>query len=165
MIYERILARTRTMWVLNYAREYAKRGIKLPVFGDLPNFGKHGELIILQKLISVIVLGKYSYTFKPGFICDLGSVPKFFRSVVDNDDYRLLLAFFVHDANFGCHFLSFRASNRVLWEMAKLRDYPWPRRVLMWLSVASLVGLLKYRKQGRHEYMSKTVDFKHVTGG
>jgi len=47
---------------------------------------------------------KFKYVFSPGFICDKGSIPKIARSYVDNDCPEFLFGFFVHDANYACHF-------------------------------------------------------------
>lgn len=60
-----------------------------------------------------------SYEFDPGFISDKGSVPKYLRSIVDNDDGDFLMSFYIHDANYKCHFMTRGESDDLLREMAK----------------------------------------------
>jgi hypothetical protein len=62
------------------------------------------------------------YTFRKGWIFDTASVPKFMRSLIDNDERRLLVPAMIHDANF-----------RV-------------RAGLAWFAVSSFVGRIKFNR-------------------
>ena len=70
-------------------------------------------------------------------------MPKFLRSVGDNDDLRILLGSLVHDANFACNFWSFELSNQMLKQMV---HYNFIIKNLIYLSVSSSIARKSYDK-------------------
>jgi hypothetical protein len=160
---------TRVQWKKEF-------GIVLPTRKELgEQFTNLEDLRILLNRVTVRVEFRnrrpLEYTFDRGFITDLASVPKCFRSFVDNDDLRILVAALVHDYNFSTHFLDpetakgqpvenvgFRRANKLFYGMCRNRRLPWVRCVLAYVAVNSVVGRAKYEKEcpRRNPWTQKT---------
>ena len=91
------------------------------------------------------------FVFKPGFITDFASVPRFFRGIVDNDDPKIIIPAFVHDVNFLSHFLSFKDSNKLFLSMMRLEGMKRFRSRIAYWAVASFVGRRIYWNYGKHK--------------
>lgn len=136
--------------------------LDLPPPEDLPKFGRPSEVRILFTPSLDVRLGfrdrgDILYRFFRGFMTDLASVPRGFRSVVDNDDLRLLLAALVHDRNFTTHSVGFGSANRIFYGMIREAGYPVPRAVTAYLAVNSIFGRARYEKTpARDPWTEKT---------
>lgn len=152
-------------------------GIDLPTkSGLVSQFKNLDDLRILLSEIRIVIRFEdrrpLEYVFERGFISDLASVPKVFRSLVDNDDLRLLVAALVHDYNFSTHFLDpsrtsdgqpvenlgFRRANKLFYSMARKRGLSQFRCAVAYLAVNSIVGRAKYEKEcpRRNPWTQKT---------
>lgn len=67
----------------------------------------------------------HKFEFQTGFVCDKGSIPPKLRSFVDNDDPQFLVGFYVHDANYTCHFFNRLHSDELLRDMGGYRGAGW----------------------------------------
>ena len=84
--------------------------------------------------------GVLIFRFDEGYITDLVSSPRIFRSLVDNDDARLVEASLVHDALFQGHFLSFELSNNLFYQMMRLERFGLVRSRLALRAVSGRIG-------------------------
>lgn len=75
--------------------------------------------------------GTWTIRIRAGWITDLGSVPTWARSFVDNDDPRFLNAFIVHDVLCAIHALSFESTNNALDQIARLDGAPSFKRFIV----------------------------------
>lgn len=131
----------------------------MPLWEDLVEEGVVGDLRVLLSDIKIIVIDKagfeFSYEFKVGYTTDLASVPKALRSFVDNDDKKMVIAALVHDANFGCQFLSFKSSNELFRQMIREAGGSW------WLAFKAYWGVNS--SIGRGVYNKTSSDFAGMT--
>jgi hypothetical protein len=96
-----------------YSEQRAKfqrdHGVVLPTLKGLERIGDIEELRILTAHVCIRVetdKGRwYQWEFYPGWIWDLASVPRWVRSLIDNDDIFLQEGAIVHDSNYTGHFL------------------------------------------------------------
>lgn len=110
---------------------------------------KADQIWVLPSLLQILVSTKdmqTSYLFWPGHITDLASVPKFLRSLVDNDGLRIIAAALVHDYNFATQEMGFRASNRLFYKMIRAIGGSWWLATKAWLGVSGLIGYYFYKK-------------------
>jgi hypothetical protein len=124
-------------------------GISLPTAKELDLVNEDDLRMLLDPMVVHIHLkggAVWRYSFRKGFIYDTASVPKFFRSIVDNDDRHLLLAAMVHDVNFRCHYLSFAKTNRLFRKMILEAGGSRWLAFKCWLAVSSPVGIYLFRK-------------------
>lgn len=143
---------------MQWKREF---GIVLPPREDLHKFGDPEDLRIVLAPITIRIYFRrrttLEYQFDRGFITDLASVPKSFRSFVDNDDVKLVSAALIHDYNFSTHYLNpvggrfasnkgFRLANKLFYGMIRKRGYSLGRSIIAYLAVNSIVGRAKYEK-------------------
>lgn len=104
---------------------YNVHGFILPPWDELDIQFKGNMVVFIENWVCKVrvLQGKkiyeLTYKFSPGFISDKGSVPKLLRSIVDNDDPQFLVAFYIHDANYKCHFLNRDQSDDLLRAMGK----------------------------------------------
>lgn len=135
-------------------------GITLPPRSGLSVFGNLDDLRIVLAPITITIYFKdrrpLRYEFDRGFITDLASVPKAFRSIVDNDDLKLLGAALVHDYNFTTWFLGpnhkgcLRA-NKLFYGMIRKQGYGLGKSIIAFLSVNSIVGRARYQHNIRRD--------------
>lgn len=95
------------------------------------------------------------YTFNPGLITDLASVPSWLRGIMDNDDPRVIPAALVHDRNFvtqGLGDLGFRWTNKLFYQMLRKSGYPLSKSVLAYLAVMSPVGRRLFKTTNKNQY-------------
>lgn len=162
-----------TRWAFTQHDFEQKRGIILPSERELMVFGSLRQLrMILERHVVTYVHADSSFTqfaFNPGYLTDLGSVPWFFRSFVDNDDVDMVDSFLPHDACFSTHWLSFSDTNRNLLESALLA----PRRMaetdalplgfrarVAFGAVASVFGKKRWKETvNRESWTLKTCEF------
>jgi len=143
-------------------KDLLTKNVETPPASDLHLFGDVDQLHVMLSTLTITVVWKNSkwiqYRFYPGFITDLASVPKFVRSLIDNDDLDLLAAALIHDANFSCHFLTFRETNALFRSMVASRGAV-GKAWLAWLAVSSPVGRVLWRKnqKRRGAWTGKTV--------
>jgi len=127
--------------------------VSLPDYSHLRRFGDAGDIRVLCKRVYACVNfsdGSYvEFEFLPGFITDLASVPRAFRSFIDNDDDWLVIAVLIHDYLFSTHGLPFAYANELLYQVARQCGYPKRKAWLALISVSSPVGLYKWRKNTR----------------
>lgn len=100
--------------------EFQARGIQLPAWDNLMPQNKEDMQLLLSPLRLTVELmdgTALEYDFKPGYVTDLASVPPKLRSLVDNDNRHILLAAFVHDANYGGQLLPWGRSNSIFGDM------------------------------------------------
>jgi len=100
---------------------------------------------------------KYRLIFKKGFIYDLASTPKAFRSLVENDDIIVEISALVHDALFGLHLFSFHESNEIFYGITKhyQKKYRPKRRMLPYIyyrGVESVFGRKVYNNEKPEEH-------------
>ena len=98
--------------------------------------------------------GVLRYTFERGWVTDLASVPKKLRSFVDNDDYYILLAALVHDANFENKILSFKQSNVLFYKMIRHSGAGWWLATKAFIGVHNWIGKRVYNSE-RNSYNKK----------
>lgn len=124
----------------------------MPTWENLVKEGITEDLRVLISDMTVTVFDKngykFVYDFKAGYVTDLASVPKFLRSFVDNDDKRIVLAALVHDANFGCQYLSFEASNDMFRQMIRKAGGSW------WLGFKSYWGVNNWKGRSVYDLIS-----------
>jgi len=104
---------------------YEKEGKVITPWGML-DIQQKGNIIVFVEdwscEVDVYKNGKrvtYKYDFECGFISDKGSIPPKLRSFVDNDDPDFLVGFYIHDANYACHFFDRSNSDKLLRGMGK----------------------------------------------
>lgn len=147
--------------ILAYFRE--NHGVELPGIKELQGFGRLRDLRILDKPVDITV-DDWIFRFKPGFVTDLGSVPFFFRGVVDNDDSHMLRAVLVHDYNFSTHQLSFETANRLFYDMLIEAGYNWLLSKIAYWAVSSFFGRRRWDKTkvSRYSWTHKTAEFEII---
>lgn len=126
-----------------------KYAIKLPTEEALDLWHEDDLRMLLEPVMIVIYHSSgevWIYTFRTGWMYDTGSVPKVMRSVVDNDERRLMVPTMVHDANFRGHWLRFGATNKLFRKMMIWFKYPRFRAGLAWFAVSSFVGAIKFKR-------------------
>ena len=137
-------------------KEFRDKGVVLPSYNLLTRCIKEPKdmRINLSRLEIVVDCDEvtYFYTFLPGFIYDTASVPNVLRSVSDNDDERLVNASYVHDANFACHFLGFRQSNKLFYHMIRKEGGSVPFGAWCFIGVSSPVGRKAYESYASEKY-------------
>lgn len=101
------------------------------------------------------------YLFRPGYVTDMATVPKFFRGVLDNDDLRVIAAALVHDYNFATAHESFKVSNTLMFRMMRAVGASWFKSVVAWLAISSPVGRWRYN-EGRGDFIQVANSFCHV---
>lgn len=116
----------------------------LPEYEQLQLFGEPTELeLLLRRLLLTITFADscfIQYEMRPGFIFDKGSVPRAFRSLVDNDELPIVLGAFPHDINFSAHYLSFAETNSLFYRMLRYYKMNRFRAAISWLAVSSHTG-------------------------
>lgn len=147
--------------------EFQAEGIKFPTNEDL-DFDTSSDWCVLLNPVQVYVQVKngkeicwISFGFKRGFCWDLASVPRFFRSVVDNDAQESIVAAMCHDYLFTSHALSFRESNSVFRGLLKTAGASRFDTFIYWAAVSSPVGRYMYNSKTikRAKWQLQTVDF------
>lgn len=99
--------------------------------------------------IEVLIHGKkyiLKYDFEIGFISDKGSVPGWARSYIDNDDPLFLIAFFIHDGNYSCHWLSRSFSDQLLRDMGGYRGARIGKRNIVY-RIVWIAGKSAYKRE------------------
>jgi hypothetical protein len=147
-----------------------KYGIRLPTWNRLKeaSWGFDDFRVLSENLEVLIDLehkGKmylYRYRFTREFITDLASVPKYFRSIIDNDDKQIIIAALVHDAEFGNQWHDFRSANTLLKEIAIYFGMPRWRAFLAWAAVSSPAGKRRWRMH-RPDWEKAGVEFACFT--
>jgi len=140
----------------------AELGFLLPRYQIIKGFGPVDDLRVLCRQIGVFVkFGNTSwvnFSFFPGFVTDLASVPKSFRSVVDNDEHALLPAVLCHDFLFSTHAFPFRYTNRLFHQMSTCNGYSRFKAAVAWLAVSSPWGRKAWHanKQRRRQWTLQT---------
>ena len=121
-----------------------KYRIELPKFENAILFGNVLDLRILCTTVNIFIKFKNTFwidfSFKPGFVTDLASVPWFLRGIVDNDTHNALPAVLIHDFLFATHRLPFRIANSLFYKMLRANGYPAFRSLLAFWAVKSCVG-------------------------
>jgi len=132
---------------------FESEGLKFPTNEQL-EFTTDSDWSVLISDASVHVLvanhgQKYwlSFEFKHGFVWDLASVPKFFRSICDNDSQESIIAAMCHDAMFTGHLLPFRDANAVFYGLLRQAGESRFKSRIYWLAVASPIGRMMYNKK------------------
>ena len=163
-----IIGHMDTRRILNeteYAMTCHDLGIALPVWNQLKRatWGFDDLRINLSELEVLIYQEDevYHFRFHPGYITDLASVPKWVRSFIDNDDKRLLVAAYVHDALFLNHWLSFRDTNKLFRKIIRNQGGGPFLAGSCWLAVSSFVGRRRYNMH-RPEWSKKYCDFRKI---
>jgi len=161
---------------------FSRFGFTLPNYSWLKKHYKTPQqlrvlLHTLEVWIHLANGDKLYFKFLPGFIWDLASVPKIFRSFIDNDDMDLMLASLLHDFIFSTHALNFSDGNKLFYEVARFKiNYNWNRKRRYrirfkarsaWLAVSSFVGRILWHKnyKRRLEYTLKFSEFKRLYFG
>jgi len=109
--------------------------------------------VLLTDVAVHVLVEKYkrkhwlSFVFKAGFVWDLASVPKFFRSIVDNDSQESIIAAMCHDAMFTGHLLPFREANDVFHGLLRQAGASRFKSRIYWIAVASPVGRIMYNRE------------------
>ena len=146
-------------------------GVKLPSMKGLKTIGDPEELRILKNNVMMEITisdGRvFRYEFLTGWIWDLASVPKFFRSFVDNDDIYMSEAALVHDSNYTGHFLGddlpgLDLTNWLFREMIRFRKKRFLAAVAH-MSVNSIIGRSLYWKKASRAPL--TLDFVMFSQG
>ena len=125
--------------------------IDMPMYHELSYFGRPQDLRVLTQPLTITAnMDDSSYIqfkFYPGFFTDFASVPGFFRSVIDNDDSRMLAGVLPHDYLFRTHGLPFRQTNKLFHEMILEQGYPRFKSRLAYWAVASPFGKAVWNRQ------------------
>lgn len=152
----------------------ASEGYYLPRWEDLLKKGWGVDsLRTTDKYFEVIVIGKINgrnfrlYSkFDPSWITDLASVPRIFRSLIDNDAQWLIAASQVHDGLFvlqGSAMFDFWGTNRLFREMCILelsrRNKSTLKAWLAYIAVCSPVGWRRW-KMKRDTWEKQGVKFE-----
>jgi len=105
-------------------------------------------------------LGVFKFKYKPGYITDLASVPKFVRSFIDNDDKRLVRPSMMHDPLFVLHTVPFDMTNS-LFRAATIFENKNKKFLanMVWLAVSSFVGKRRW-KQKRPLWSHRNVEIE-----
>lgn len=149
-----------------YARQRARLNAEfnflLPPYKVIRGFGPIDDLRVLLRTVGVFIKFRdsswFSFTFWPGFVTDLASVPRGFRGVVDNDEFRLLSAVLCHDFLFSTHALPFGYTNDLFHQMALDAGYNRFRAWVAKTAVSSYWGRKAWRanKIKRQQWTLKT---------
>lgn len=137
----------------------------LPDRARLGGFGDPEELVIFCGRLTVAATLPnsqwFQWEFRPGFITDLASVPRYFRSIVDNDGLRILAAALPHDRCFSCHDLSFEDTNKLFHLILLENGYHPVRSKLAYWAVSSFVGRKRWEENARRrcEWSLQTSSF------
>lgn len=124
--------------------------------GLAPELKNKDRILLNDIIISVTLKDKeLRYTLRRGWITDFASVPEHLRSFVDNDDYRLIVAALVHDANFACHYLSFKESNELFRAMIRKAGGSWWMGFKAYWGVNNWIGKRNYRNQNKPKFHYK----------
>lgn len=106
--------------------DFKTRGTNLPPKDKLKHFGRTKDLVILLEALVVYVRFKNSswieVKLEPGLITDLGSVPWFFRSLVDSRDIDCIVPWFLHDVNYTLHLLTRKNADNLMLKMIQERE-------------------------------------------
>jgi hypothetical protein len=128
---------------------YRAEGIKLPT-ADIIDLTFRSNLWCLARDVDVYVKTDdewIEFKFKKGLIFDLASVPRFFRSIVDDNDQTVLHAALVHDICFTSHFLEFRDANRVFKAICLSQGASRVKAGIYYAGVNNIVGRALYSKE------------------
>lgn len=140
-------------WYGSYQRAhfYEEYKVILPTESELQAYGSKDKLRIMTDNISFNIKFKdtswLQFEFRKGFVTDFASVPKSFRSVVDNDDNRIVCAALVHDYLFTTHGLPFKYTNELFHQMMLAFGYNRARARLAYWAVKSYFGRKYWRKE------------------
>jgi len=136
----------------------------LPTWSELQKLGEPRDLRVLTKEMVVTTTRSNSrftqIKFKVGFITDLASVPRIFRSVVDNDETRMIEAVLFHDYGFTTHYISFKEVNKLFLNMLRYAKCNRFRRMVAYIAVASPFAKMCWnRNTRRQEWTKRTTEF------
>jgi hypothetical protein len=95
--------------LLKLSDEKIKKGDNRVLLNDM-------EIVIVIRDILTGEMYRLCYKLKKWWMTDFASVPKFpinLRSLVDNDDARIIIAALVHDTNWESRWLNFFDTNRL----------------------------------------------------
>lgn len=145
-------------------QEFASRGKILPPASVL-DFKRNSDYRMFLTPRKIILHteqdGVLIFRFDEGYITDLVSSPRIFRSLVDNDDARLVEASLVHDALFQGHFLSFELSNNLFYQMMRLERFGLVRSLLALRAVSGRIGRRCYDNDTEiKEYQKRHISFE-----
>jgi hypothetical protein len=101
----------------------------------------------------------YSLEFKPGFIWDLMSVPKMFRSIISNDNIRGIVAGMVHDFAYNTHKIDRVTSNKLFYWLLRLNGSGRIPSILYYSGVAVGGKAIYESKDIESSWMVDCVDF------
>lgn len=116
--------------------------MNMPIGTELWKFGKRRDLRVLCAGVLIDVVDEkgcfYQFEFLPGFITDFASVPWFFRSLIDNDDERIIAAALIHGFLFSTHGLPFWMTNQMFRQVAISQGYPRIKARMAFIAVNSI---------------------------
>ena len=143
----------------------AEVDFELPTWDKLKeaSWGFDDLRILMSKLEVLLYMDDKSvfhFTFEPGYITDLASVPGFVRSFVDNDDKRLVVAAMIHDALFLNHWLDFDDTNSLFRQIIKYYGNGW-LAFWCWAAVSSFVGRKRYNET-RPQWSKQYANCEHT---
>jgi hypothetical protein len=154
----------RTAWTyLEQRRRWAAEGgVSLPHYEVLHRFGPLEDLRILCRRLNIFIRFKdtswVDFTYFPGFITDLASVPTWFRGCVDNDTASMVPAVLVHDYLFSAHALPFEYTNELFYQLLLSCGYNRTKACIARWAVSSVFGRRAWRlnKDRREVWTKKT---------
>jgi len=145
--------------------ELGAEGILLPSSKAIELEVERDLRLLLSPLVRITLtftapeLGTAVYSFKRGYISDLGSVPAGLRGLSDNDSREAMPGFLVHDANFDGHFCAFAPADRILRDMIVRRKGSKWEAFKYFIGTMSPVGwwLYNHRKPSRASWALRQV--------
>jgi hypothetical protein len=140
--------------IVGTRNEFEQEGLKFPTNEEL-DFDIGSDWVVLLNPCAVFVHVEVKkgenywleFDFKRGYVWDLCSVPKAFRSIVDNDSAEGIVAGMVHDYCFTSHCLSFRDSNSVFRGLLLVAGASRFKSLIYFGAVSSPVGKFLYKNK------------------
>jgi len=146
--------------------------IEIPPLDLWHEYGNINELNLLLKTLtlSINLYDKRTFiiTWKPGFITDFASVPKFFRGIIDNDDLDLMIAAMLHDwctvyHPFGNDIQAVKYTNKLFEAVVAFKGHEF-KAFLAELAVDSIYGHAVYfsKRTEKRRNAEKYVEFIEI---
>lgn len=85
------------------------------------------------------------FEFSAGFTWDCASVPRFLRSIVDDNAQCVIASSLIHDYSFSSKVLSFRDANKIFKGVIEKQGGNKVESLIYWLGVSSPVGKFLYK--------------------
>lgn len=131
---------------------FINRFIDIPTLKTIGDENTWWILIASYRVVLTGDFGSISINFGAGFCTDWASVPKAFRSFVDNDDRLLMLPSLMHDALFKTKFfgknkIGYDTANEIFDSLMEYFGVKSSTRDAVMSSVSSWIGYNIYKKE------------------